>query len=239
MAALSSVAHSTPSRAEVDTWAKDLESADPDSVIRFAVDIFGSRLAVATQFGAEGCTLLHRVSRIAPESYIFTVDTGLLFEETYRLADDLEAKLGITIARVKPDYTVGEQAVKHGPNLWEKDPDLCCTIRKVLPMQKALSGYGAWMTSVRREQNSNRATMPVVQWDERFGLVKFAPLLSQTAADIQSYVKAHEIPVNPLRIIGYQSIGCMPCTRPVAEGEDPRAGRWWRSSKTECGLHGR
>lgn len=218
-------------------WNRQLEEASPNEIIRFAADMFGDRLAVATQFGAEGCSLVHRVSRVAPQSYIFTIDTGLLFEETYDLAARLEEACGVTIHRVRPEQTVGRQAVTYGPNLWESDPDLCCTLRKVMPMQSTLERFDAWMTSVRREQTQNRAGTPVVQWDSKFRLVKFAPYAALSGAEVEAYLREHKVPTNPLRLVGYASIGCMPCTRPIKEGEDPRAGRWWRASKTECGLH--
>lgn len=227
-----------PPREQITAWASELEGATPDAIIRFAVEQFGpAQIAVATQFGAEGCTLLHRVAQIAPAVRFFTIDTGLLFHETYALADRLEARLGIHIERVAPRQSVAEQAVTHGPNLWERDPDLCCTLRKVQPMLEALHGMGAWMTGLRREQSPSRAHTPVVQWDERFGLVKFAPLATQRSAEVEAYIRRHHVPTNPLRQLGYPSLGCFTCTRPVKPGEDPRAGRWWRSAKTECGLH--
>jgi phosphoadenosine phosphosulfate reductase len=223
--------------ADAAVWAKDLEGKDPDTIIRFATERFGDALAVATQFGVEGCTLLHRVARFHKTAWFFTVDTGLLFHETYALADELEKKLGITIARVRPPDSPAVQAVKHGPNLWERDPDLCCTLRKVQPMLDALTGKGAWMTAVRREQSSTRREVNVVEWDAKFGLPKFSPLATQTADEIARYVDEHQIPTNPLREYGYLSLGCLPCTRPTKSGEDPRAGRWWRNEKTECGIH--
>lgn len=226
-----------PGPAEVAAWARELEGESPETIIQFAARRFDDRLAVATQFGVEGCTLLHRVSRHAPSAYVFSIDTGLLFAETHTLAQRLERQLGIEIHRVLPEQSVAMQAVKLGPNLWERDPELCCTLRKVIPMQRTLEGFGAWMTSIRRGQTASRAETPVVQWDERFGLVKFAPLAAQSDAAVDAYIKEHAIPTNPLRLVGYRSIGCAPCTRPVADNEDTRAGRWWRSDKTECGLH--
>ncbi len=226
-----------PTRVEVDAWAKELSGKDPDAVIRFAVERFGKSLAVATQFGVEGCTLLHRVAQVSREPWFFTIDTGLLFQETYDLADKLEKQLGISIARVRPDESPALQAVRHGPNLWERDPDLCCTLRKVQPMLEALHGRGAWMTAVRREQSSTRQKLAVVEWDEKFGLPKFAPLLEESSEAVQRYVEAHAVPVNPLREYGYLSLGCLPCTRPVRPGEDARAGRWWKNDKVECGIH--
>ena len=221
----------------VAEWARELEGQDPDAIIRFAVERFGNKLAVATQFGMDGCSLVHRVSRIAKSTYIFTIDTGLLFHETYELADRLERELQVRIARVKPKSSVAEQAVAHGPNLWERDPDLCCTLRKVHPMLTALEGRSAWVTAIRKSQSHTRADTEVVQWDEKFAMVKFCPLVHQSEADIEAYVKEQQVPTNPLRTLGYASIGCMTCTRPTKPGEDPRAGRWWRTEKTECGLH--
>jgi phosphoadenosine phosphosulfate reductase len=227
-----------PSQEQISRWADDLDDADPQAIIRFAVDTFGApNIAVATQFGVEGCTLLHRVAVVAQDAWFFTIDTGVLFEETYRLADELEKRLGITINRVRPAQTIGEQAVTYGPNLWESDPDLCCTLRKVQPMQEALYGFAAWMTAVRREQSSTRKQTRVVDWDPKFELVKIAPLAGQSAEAIARYVAENEVPTNPLRLIGYPSLGCFPCTRPVKPGEDARAGRWAKFEKTECGLH--
>jgi phosphoadenosine phosphosulfate reductase len=227
-----------PAKEEIEAWATELEGAGPDRIIRFAIQTFGAKqIAVATQFGVDGCSLLHRVGVQAKDAWFFTIDTGVLFEETYRLADKLEAELGIRINRVRPAQTIGEQAVTYGPNLWENDPDLCCTLRKVQPMQEALSGFSAWMTAVRREQSSTRKQTRIVEWDDKFKLVKFAPLAGETGASIQAYVDEHKVPTNPLRLIGYPSLGCFPCTRPVKPGEDPRAGRWSKFEKTECGLH--
>ncbi len=226
-----------PSPQEVAAWARELEGKEPDAIIRFAVNTFGASLAVATQFGLEGCTLLHRVSAISRAPWFFTIDTGLLFEETYGLADQLTEQLGISIHRVKPSDSPGVQAAKVGPNLWERDPDLCCTLRKVQPMLEALQGRGAWMTAVRRGQSVTRRHVAVVEWDGKFGLPKFSPLAAETDEAIARYIEAHKLPHNSLREYGYLSIGCMPCTRPVRPGEDPRAGRWWRTAKTECGLH--
>lgn len=228
-----------PSDAELRCWNDELEGLDADGMIRFAGDRFGARLAVATQFGVEGCTLLHRVARHAPQSYIFTIDTGMLFQETYDLADTLEDRFGITIHRVRPEQSLGVQAVKYAPNLWESDPDLCCTLRKVIPMQETLEGFDAWLTSVRWDQTPDRAGTPLVQWDAKFGLIKLAPYATTSAAAVTAYVREHDIPTNPLRGIGYPSLGCLVCTRPVNEGEDPRSGRWWGRTKTECGLHSR
>jgi phosphoadenosine phosphosulfate reductase len=233
----STAAVTQASAADVLVWQRELDGKDPDTIIRFAVERFGASLAVATQFGVEGCTLLHRVARVAPQAWFFTIDTGLLFQETYALADELEQKLGIKIARVRPDDSVAVQAVKHGPNLWERDPDLCCTLRKVQPMLEALANKSAWMTAVRREQSTTRKDVMAVEWDAKFGLPKFSPLVAESSEAIEQYVQQHGVPTNPLRQLGYASLGCFTCTRAVKPGEDPRAGRWWRNDKTECGIH--
>ena len=226
-----------PDAHTAQVWARELEGKDPQDIIRFAVAHFPGPLAVATQFGLEGCTLLHRVVRVTRNVRFFTIDTGLLFAETYQLAARLEKYLGIAIERIRPGESVAEQAVSQGPNLWEKNPDLCCELRKVAPMRSALAGMGGWMTGVRREQTASRSDTPVVQWDAQFGLLKVAPLAAETAEQVERYACNNHIPTNPLRAVGYQSVGCMTCTRPVKDGENPRAGRWWRSPKTECGLH--
>jgi phosphoadenosine phosphosulfate reductase len=218
-------------------WDEDLKGATPDDIIRFAVSVFGRRLAVATQLGREGCSLLHRVSVISPGQYVFMVDTGLLFHETHTLAAELEIALGLRIHRIQPTLSVGEQGNTHGPNMWERDPDACCRLRKVEPVARVLRNFGAWMTSLRKEQSASRASTPVVQWDRQFGLFKFAPLANVREHALERYIAQHQVPTNPLLELGYRSIGCMTCTSPVGPGESARAGRWAGKGKTECGLH--
>ena len=138
---------------------------------------------------------------------------------------------------VRPEQTVAEQDAEHGPRLHERDPDLCCSLRKVQPLAAALAGYAAWGSGVRRDESATRTDTRLVDWDAKRGMVKVNPLAAWTQDDVDHYLTEHRLPVNPLREIGYASIGCAPCTRPVTSGEDPRAGRWAGRSKTECGLH--
>jgi phosphoadenylyl-sulfate reductase (thioredoxin) len=168
---------------------------------------------------------------------LLTLDTGLLFPETYALWRRLEQRYGLRIRAVRPAQTVEQQAAALGPALWERDPDRCCGLRKVEPLRAALSGYRAWISAIRREQTPERAGVAVVARDARFGLVKVSPLAAWTAARVWGYLRAHDVPTNPLHARGYPSIGCQPCTTPVRIGENPRAGRWRGKGKTECGLH--
>ena len=193
----------------------------------------------STAFGPEGCVLIDLVARHRLPIDIFTLDTGLLFPETYALWERLQDRYGLTIRPVRPSLTVAEQAARLGDRLWERDPDQCCALRKIEPLRGALAGAQAWVTSIRREQTRDRSGAALAEWDERFSLVKVNPLAHWTGAAVWSYLRAHDVPVNPLLERGYASIGCLPCTTPVAAGEGARAGRWRGREKTECGLHDR
>ncbi len=224
---------------EIADTAESLEGRSPADVLAWASARYAPRLTFATAFGAEGCVLLDLIARNHLPIDVFTLDTGLLFPETYALWRRLEERYGLAIRAVRPELGVEAQAAVHGPALWERLPDRCCEIRKVAPLRRALSGFNAWVSSIRREQTSERARARVVEWDSSFGLVKVNPLAAWTSEDVQRYVRVHRVPVNPLHARGYPSIGCMPCTTAVAPGETPRAGRWRGRGKTECGLHAR
>ena len=168
---------------------------------------------------------------------LFTLDTELLFPETYALWRQIEARYGVTIRPVRPGHTVAEQAVHEGAELWLREPDHCCDLRKMQPLARTLSGFDAWITAIRRDQTPERAVAPIVGWDGRFGLIKVNPLARWTFGEVKAYAAAHDVPYNPLHDQGYPSIGCIPCTSPVKAGEDPRSGRWRGKEKTECGLH--
>jgi phosphoadenosine phosphosulfate reductase len=217
--------------------AAELETADAADIIRWASAEFGSKLTFATSLGIEDCVVTDMIARQALPVSFFTLDTGLLFPETYALKAEVEKKYGIQILAVKPQYTVDEQAGRSGAELWLRDPDQCCELRKMQPLRSTLGKYDAWITAIRRDQTPERANAPVVSWDGRFGLVKVNPLVRWTFADVQAYVHEHGVPYNPLHDQNYPSIGCMPCTSPVRPGEDPRSGRWRGNEKTECGLH--
>ena len=224
---------------EVQRAAERLEGRPPLEVLGWAAGRFAPRLTLATGFGVEGCVLIDIVARHRLPVDVFTLDTGLLFPETYALWRRIEARYGLAIRAVKPALSVERQAVLHGERLWQGAPDRCCAIRKVEPLVQALRGFDAWITAIRREQTPDRAVVRVVERDPRSGLVKVNPLAGWTTDDVWSYVRSHDVPVNPLHAQGYPSIGCWPCTSPVLPGEGERAGRWRGSAKLECGLHSR
>lgn len=207
--------------------------------LSLASERFAPRLVMATAFGVEGCVLIDIIGRNRLPVDIFTLDTGLFFEETYTLWSKLEERYGLRVRAVRPELSVSEQASRFGEALWERDPDRCCELRKVLPLRAALEGAEAWISALRRDQTPERAQAPLVGLDEKFGLVKINPLVEWTSHDVWEYVQENDVPFNPLHEQGYPSIGCMPCTSPVRPGEDPRAGRWRGSTKTECGIHNR
>jgi phosphoadenylyl-sulfate reductase (thioredoxin) len=215
----------------------DLEGKTAVEILRWASATYGARLTFATGFGAEGCAIIDLVARNGLPVDLFTLDTGLLFPETYELWRRLEAKYGVTIRAVRPAQTVDEQATTLGPALWEREPDRCCDLRKVRPLREALVGFDAWITAIRRDQTPERATARVVEQDSKFGLVKINPLVAWTHDEVWAHLYAHDVPFNPLHERGYPSIGCQPCTSAVVPGENLRAGRWRGSVKKECGLH--
>lgn len=221
----------------MENLSTEFESAHPQDILRWAAETYGEKLAVVTSFQITGIVTLHMLSQIAPETPVLTLDTGLLFPETYALIDTLEAKLGISITRIAPELSVVEQNENYGVGLWEHEPALCCYLRKVLPLQKAMQSYDAWITGLRRDQSQKRARVPIVSWDEQHHAVKITPFATWTEEMLWTYIHAYELPYNPLHDRGYPSIGCLPCTRAVQAGEDKRAGRWSGHSKTECGIH--
>jgi thioredoxin-dependent adenylylsulfate APS reductase len=232
------LATQTVATGEIDSAAQRFEGR-PVEALAWAAERFPKRVTFSTGFGAEGCLIVDLIGRHQLEIDVFTLDTGLLFPETYALWRRLEERYDITIRAVRPAQSVPEQAKTHGDSLWARDPDRCCALRKVEPLRQALADKEAWVSAIRREQTRDRASARVVEWDERFALVKLNPLASFTHDDVWSYLRAHHVPVSPLHEQGYTSIGCHPCTSPVAPGEDPRAGRWRGRQKTECGLHAR
>jgi phosphoadenylyl-sulfate reductase (thioredoxin) len=226
-----------PSSDELADWSRDLDTRSPAEILRWAADRFPNALTFATGLGMEGCAIIDMIARHSLPVDVFTLDTGLLFPETHDLWKQLEARYGIVIRAIRPEHTVEEQGRLEGPELWARNPDRCCELRKTLPLRGVLASFDAWISAIRREQTPDRADAPAVGWDGRFGLVKVNPLVRWTFADVTTYVRTHGVPVNPLHVRGYPSIGCTPCTTAVAPGEDPRAGRWRGREKTECGLH--
>jgi phosphoadenosine phosphosulfate reductase len=181
--------------------------------------------------------LVHVVSKVAPGIEVVFLDTGLHFAETLRVREIVQRTLPVTVRSVRPEQTVAEQAAEHGPKLWARNPDECCALRKVEPLERALDRYDAWAAGLRRDESPSRANTPVVQFEQARGKVKVAPLYNWTQADVDAYISRYNVPVNALMRQGYASVGCWPCTRRTPPGADPRAGRWPMFDKTECGLH--
>jgi sulfate adenylyltransferase len=219
-------------------FQRTLEGKSPEDTLCWAAAQFPGKLTFATGFGVEGCVLIDLIARLELPIDLFTLDTGLLFPETYELWRKLESRYGVKIRGVQPEQSVEEQAAAHGDKLWQTNPDRCCELRKVIPLRNALRGFDAWITAVRRDQTKARASAQPVEKDPKFGLFKVNPLVGFTSKNVWDYVFKHKVPYNPLHDQGFPSIGCFPCTSAVKPGEDPRAGRWRGREKTECGLHG-
>jgi len=229
---------SSASRRELDALADLLADSTPQQILAEAARRF-PRMTFATGFGVEGCLLIDVIARHGLAIDVFTLDTGLLFPETYALWQRLEARYGLTIRAVRPEKTVAQQAADFGDRLWEREPERCCGMRKVLPLRAALAPFDAWVSAIRRDQTRDRGGARIVEWDPTFGLVKVNPLAGWTSDQVWSFVRSNDVPFNPLHEQGYPSIGCVPCTSPVLSGEDPRAGRWRGREKKECGIHAR
>ncbi len=212
------------------------ESAEPGEIVRWAVETFGDGLSVGASFGgASGAAILHMTAMLKPDVHVFALDTDYLFEETHANMRESVEKLGLRNLRVyKSKLTHEEQARQYGAALWMRDPDLCCELRKVEPNARALDGKMAWIAGLRRDQSEARASVPIVAWNERFGLIKINPLANWDEARTWKYVLDNGAPYNVLLNQGYTSIGCYNCTLPGVQG---RAGRWQGFEKDECGLH--
>ncbi|MCU0300033.1 MAG: phosphoadenylyl-sulfate reductase [Candidatus Nanopelagicales bacterium] len=203
--------------------------------LAWAHDAFGERLVLASSMGDE--VLVHLASTVVPEVQVLFIDTGYHFTETLGTADAYAATRPIRLRTVTPLQTVAEQDGTEGPRLHDRDPDRCCALRKVEPLERGLAPYDAWITGMRRADAATRTDIDVVGWDARRGMVKLNPLAGWDDEDVATYAVLHDVLLNPLRHAGYASIGCAPCTRPAGPDEDPRAGRWAGRAKTECGLH--
>ncbi|MBP1153589.1 MULTISPECIES: phosphoadenylyl-sulfate reductase [unclassified Paenibacillus] len=216
--------------------ADDFEHKSPEELIAWAVERFPN-ITLACSFGPEDVVLVDLLQKVSPKTDIFYLDTNVHFKETYETRDRLQQHYGVEFVQVLPKLTLEEQAQKFGEELWKSEPTQCCNIRKVDPLTDILKNYDAWITGIRRDQAPTRANAKKVEYDVKFGLVKFNPLASWTSEDVWNYIRNNNIIYNPLHDQNYPSIGCEHCTRPVANGEDPRAGRWAGFEKTECGLH--
>ena len=215
--------------------AAELEGAPAEEIARWATDTFGARFCVTSSMA--DAVVAHIFSRVAPGVDVVFLDTGLHFPETLKVRDTVAATMNVNVKSVRPQQTVGQQDGEYGPRLFNRSPDECCYMRKVEPLERALSDYDAWATGLRRDESPTRANTPVVAFDPKRGKVKVNPIAAWTQADVDDYVARWDVPVNELFKLGYGSIGCWPCTSRTKPGEDPRAGRWAMFEKTECGLH--
>lgn len=230
------------SSAEIQSLDQHFDRLPTEEVLAWAAKRFGQRAAIGTSFQGAGLVMLHLAREASLRFPVFTLDTGLLFPETAALKERLEEFFGFKIESLEPDLTVAEQADIHGPDLWRRDPDLCCTVRKVLPLRSRLEELNCWITGLRRQQSETRAAIGIIEvyvFDETTGreIVKLNPMANWTRDAVWNYIRDHKIPYNPLHDQGYRSIGCWPCTRRAAGGEDERAGRWIGFNKVECGIH--
>lgn len=233
-------------RALAEAGAKELNSlqqanpehseATADAVIAWVAKHFAVDSAAVACSMADA-VLPHIVSAALPNIEVLFLDTGYHFAETYATRDEVGRALPVRILDVKPKQSVAEQNAEYGEKLYERDPNLCCQLRKVNPLTDSLKGFEVWFTGVRRDEAETRTHTPLVQWDEKNGLVKVNPLAAWNFDQLLDYATANQVPVNLLLSNGYPSIGCEPCTKPVAPGEDPRSGRWAGANKVECGLH--
>jgi len=213
----------------------ELRDAHPLEILTRAYETFGDRLALVSSFGAESAVLLHLASRVSPDISILFLDTGMLFGQTLDYRKQLAARLGLTDVRdLRPAFADLATADPRS-DLWRTDVDGCCHIRKVLPLDRALGGFEAWITGRKRFHGGDRLRLAVVE--EADGKIKFNPLANWSKAELDAYVAEHDLPAHPLVAQGFPSVGCWPCTKPAEDGEDVRAGRWAGQDKTECGIH--
>jgi phosphoadenosine phosphosulfate reductase len=214
----------------------DFEALTAEDLLEWAYDEFGHKLVLTCSWQKQSSVLIHMASELGLDVDIVELDTHLFFRETYETRERLVERYGIQL--IRPEIiTVAEQHRAEGPNLWERDADRCCHIRKVEPLLAALRPYDAWASGIRRDQSPSRAGTPKVEWSERFDVWKVHPLAEWDEKRVWAYIHVNEIPYNPLHDSGYRSIGCIPCTRPTRPDEEERAGRWAGSDKLECGIH--
>jgi len=232
-----STATASWSEFEIKQLAHRFESAQVEDLLRWAVERFGAGLVMTSNFGAEGVVLIDHLARIAPQTPIVYLNTGFQFAETDQLKEQLRSRYDLHILEHGAALSVAEQNERYGAELYARDPDLCCRLRKVEPLREALHGYAAWLAALRRDQSPTRANLGVVEWNARHGLLKLNPLAMWTRRDVWAYLTEHKLPYNPLYDDGYTSIGCAPCTRRVLPGTHERSGRWEGVQKLECGIH--
>ncbi|MCG2587517.1 phosphoadenylyl-sulfate reductase [Rhodohalobacter sulfatireducens] len=207
-----------------------------DDLLIWAFEQFGNELVLGTGFGPSGVVLIHKITQLNLPVKVFCLDTNLLFDETYSLWDKIEKRFNITIESVSPILTLEGQATLHEEEMWKSNPDRCCYLRKVLPLQKYLSNKKGWITGLRRSQSDMRKGIDKIEWDSSNKVFKLNPLADWSQGKIWDHIDEHNLPYNPLHDEGYPSIGCIPCTEP-SKNQDERSGRWKNMEKTECGIH--
>ncbi|WP_103029314.1 phosphoadenylyl-sulfate reductase [Salinibacter altiplanensis] len=214
------------------------EPHGPRPILNWAAHTFGDDLAQGTGFGPSGIVIMHMLADLRPGTTVFYLDTDLLFPETYELSDDLDERLDVDVTRVHGGLSLDEQAEQEGGELWNRNPNRCCFLRKVKPLQNFLDDRRAWITGVRRDQSERRADTDILSWEGQYGVFKINPLANWTQKKVWKYLFEHDLPYNPKHDQGYPSLGCVPCTEPVDQADGySREGRWGDRNKTECGLH--
>jgi phosphoadenosine phosphosulfate reductase len=215
--------------------AEKLKGAPADEVIKWAAETFGSRLCITSSM--TDAVIVDLASKVVPGIDVLFLDTGYHFAETIGTRDAVSVVYPVNVINVTPPTTVEEQDTELGPKLYARNPDLCCYLRKVVPLEKSLEPYDAWLTGVRREETDIRTDTRVVQWDAKRQMVKVNPIVEWSQQEVDDYIAKNGVLVNPLVYDGYPSIGCSTCTARVEQGADPRSGRWAGTAKTECGIH--
>jgi phosphoadenosine phosphosulfate reductase len=232
---MTDVVSETDLQALAERGAAELDGASALDLLRWTDENFGGNYVVASNM--QDAVLVDLAAKIRPGVDVLFLDTGYHFVETIGTRDAVEAVYDINVVNVTPENSVAKQDELFGKDLFAREPSECCRMRKVEPLSKALRGYSAWVTGIRRVEAPTRANAPLISWDKAFGLVKINPLAAWTDEEMQAYIDTNDVLVNPLVFEGYPSIGCAPCTAKPIDGADPRSGRWAGLSKTECGLH--
>lgn len=213
------------------------EQRPPEQLLQWSLQTFGERLAQVTSFGPTGMVILDFLARLNPGIRVITLDTQFLFDETYALMEQVQRRYPITLDIRRPALSPEEQAASYGPELWRSNPDLCCYLRKVVPLDIVMAGLDGWFTGLRRDQSYTRESLPLVGWDKKYNLVKLNPLAHWTREQVWEYISRHNLPYNSLHNRGYASVGCSHCTQPTSNPNNERSGRWQSHVKTECGIH--
>ncbi|WP_210729908.1 MULTISPECIES: phosphoadenylyl-sulfate reductase [unclassified Rhodococcus (in: high G+C Gram-positive bacteria)] len=222
-------------KAVAERGARELDGADAAELLAWTEREFGTDYIVASNM--QDAVLVHLAAQVHPGIDVLFLETGYHFAETIGTRDAVEAVYGVKIVNARAELTVPQQDALEGKDLFAREPNRCCAMRKVAPLKKELANYSAWVTGIRRVESPTRANAPLISFDDGFGLVKINPIAAWSDEDMQNYIDEHSILVNPLVDEGYPSIGCAPCTVKPAPGADPRSGRWAGKAKTECGLH--